>query len=244
MRRNECFLVYSRITEEDGSLLADDLEIRRGKEVPPNIKGLIRYGNSYSISPTTPLIVVNKRTSISNAVNKLRSLELFKVAGLSIPELSDDPPCVGRTIEHTQGQGLWLCWNRQQVQEVRREGANFFIKYIPTAMEWRIHLVGGEIPFIQRKYTQRRNTSAFAGIQGFRDEWHTQRLDPEEAPRELRRQSLIAIRCLGLETGALDGVEDLQGNIYILEINSGPALPTRNVREPYVEYFKSRLGLR
>ena len=237
------FVLYSRITEKDGIAIADDLGITGGKELPSSrIRTLIRYGNSYSHATYRPSVVVNRREAIARTVDKQEATRIFTEHGLSVPEFSEVPPCVGRGRHHTQGQSFWLCWERSQIRTSKEEGADYFIKYIPIKQEWRVHVIEGIAKFVQRKYEQTRVSTSFMGIQGFRDDWHKQVLEPETVNRQIRELAIEATRALGLDFGAADIVISLENDRpYILEVNSGPALPITTVRLPYLRYFRSKM---
>lgn len=231
-------LYYPGITMETGKKLAEDLGMEHGGTPPRGrIRLLVRWGNGQGIGQI-PQVVLNKQEALHKAIDKHTSMQLFSRARLSIPTLSTEVPCVGRTATHTQGQGLWFCWRPEQVEEVRNEGADYFIKYVPTKQEYRVHIVNSRVEFVQRKYDRERHTSAFGGVQGFTDDWHKQVTDPREVPREVCDQALGSVVTLGLDFGGVDIVEDLEGKCYILEVNTGPALPTEETRKPYVKFIK------
>jgi hypothetical protein len=236
------FLFYYRgITMQTGKQLAEDLHIESGGDPPPDrIRVLVRWGNGYGIG-YIPQKVLNKQTALHKAINKFESMRIFTRARLSIPILSEEVPCIGRTAQHTQGQGLWFCWRPEQIREVKEEGADYFIKYIPTHQEYRVHVVNNKVEFFQRKYSRVRRTSAFGGVQGFTDDWHKQVIDPEEAPANVREQARKAVKALGLDFGGVDIVEDMEGKAYILEVNTGPALPTVETRRPYVKFIQETI---
>lgn len=221
-----------------GKELAKDLQIESSGEPPSSrIRVLIRWGNGHGVGQI-PQKVLNSKTALRKAIDKFESMRIFTREELSIPTLSEEVPCIGRTATHTQGQGLWFCWRPEQIREVKEEGADYFIKYIPTHQEYRVHVINNKVEFFQRKYGRVRRTSAFGGVQGFTDDWHKQVIPPEEAPEAVLEHALKAVRTLGLDFGGVDIVEDMEGKAYILEVNTGPALPTPETREPYVKFIK------
>ncbi len=234
------FVLYSRITEADGIAIADDLHLQGGKEPPDSrIRVLIRYGNSYSHLRYQPEIVVNKRDALVNAINKERAIQIFQRNRISVPSFSNAVPCVGRSRFHTQGQNFWLCWERGQVETAQQEGAEYFIKYIPIKQEWRVHVIEGQVSFVQKKYQQDRVSTSFMGVQGVRDAWHKQVLQPNVAGDEVCNLAVRAVESLGLDFGGVDIIVSLDNNkLYLLEVNTGPALPTSVVRSAYLAYFR------
>lgn len=236
------YLLFTNgITRQTGAALAEELGCQSGPEGIQRITKLIRWGNGSGIG-YTPALVINKKTAIDRAVNKELSIQLFREAGCRVPEETDRVPCVGRTRTHTQGNGFWLCWEQPQVAQVRQEGADYFIRYIPVRQEWRVHVIDGEVAFVQNKYEPERIATAFMGIQGFRDNWHTRVLPPERAGMNVCVQSVNATRALGLDFGGVDVLVSLTDNRpYVIEVNTGPSLPTPQTRAPYLAYFRERM---
>ena len=234
------YVYYCHITEDTGKRVAERLDFRHGSSPPPsNTNIVIRWGNSSGLGFIPPL-VINKQVAMNNAIDKMRAMRIWEREGVPIPSFSEEVPCIGRTRTHTQGQGLWFCWLPEQVREVKREGADYFIKYIPTAQEWRLHILGGEVAFVQYKYPRPRRTSAFGGVQQFRDEWVTEAHPPNTASREIRNIGVRSVTTLGLDVGAPDIVQGLDGSICVLEVNTGPAL-YRDTIGAYIEYFRSEI---
>lgn len=230
------------VTSDTGKLLARDLGYTFYNDHVPRdqVRYLIRWGNGSPV-PRRPQLVINKMDAICATVDKNNASRIFAEKGISTPPRTDDVPCVGRASWHTQGQGFWLCWEASQVVSAQEEGANYFIKYIPIKQEYRIHVLGDEAAFVQRKYSQVRVSTAFMGIQGFRDDWHKQVLPISEAPRSAITQAIRAVKVLGLDFGGVDVVMSIANNMpYVLEVNSGPALPTEETRAPYVAYIHGR----
>lgn len=237
------YLIYCNITKATGSKLAEELSISHGESPPRSgVATLIRWGNGGGIGHN-PRKVVNKQNAVNLAIDKLAASKTWDERRIRIPKLvTNVVPCIARTRQHTQGQGLWFLFDTAQIAEVKREGADYFIEYIPTAQEWRIHVVDGEIAFVQPKYPTKRRTSAFGGVQGFGNDWHKHVVNPNEAPRQACDVALAGTIALGLDFGGADVVEGLDGKCYLLEINTGPALPTPETRKPYIDYFKMRMA--
>jgi hypothetical protein len=239
-------IVYCRTTKDTAKLLAADLGIPcynpHGGEVNGKSKYVIRWGTGAGLG-YIPEIVVNKKAAVRKAVNKLGSIKLFNDNGIRTAPFSTTTPCVGRSIEHTQGQNFWLCWAPDQVHTAKMEGAEYFIDYIPIKQEYRIHVMDGEVVFTQRKYPKDRVSSAFMGIQGFSNGWHKHAFDGEVS-EDIIKTAKNAVAALGLDFGGVDILISQTDNLaYVAEVNTGPALPTEEVRKFYTEYFTKKLGL-
>jgi glutathione synthase/RimK-type ligase-like ATP-grasp enzyme len=244
MPRNNIVVLGCRITEQTGRKLAEELDVTYASEYGgERLAGLIRWGNGSQIR-YNPTVTINSKDAVNRAVDKKGALALFRQRGIRVPEETTTPVAVGRTSEHTQGNGFWLCWEEAQMESARREGATHFLKYIPVKQEWRVHVIGGEVAFVQNKYETDRTSTAFMGVQGFRDAWHKRVLPPERAGMNVCIQAVNAVNALGLDTGGVDVLVSLENNRpYIIEVNSGAALPTEETRAPYLTYFRERLGI-
>ena len=236
------FVSYCGITQDAGKAIAGEMGFGHGDSPPRGrINTLLRWGHSGGVGHV-PRLVINKQEAMNRAINKREATRIFKEHGLNVPIPTSIPPCVGRSAYHTQGQNFWLCWERNQIRTAEQEGAEYFIKYIPIKQEWRVHVLGNEVAFVQRKYQTDRVSTAFMGIQGFRNEWHYRILPPEAAGEGVCSLAGDAVSALGLDFGGADIVISIENDLpYILEVNTGPALPNRETRRPYIEYFRRRM---
>lgn len=234
-------LLYHRITADTGKLLADELGCEGGEEFTRHHTHVIRWGNGGGLG-YTPRVVVNKQIPLGRAIDKNEATRLFQRHGVRCPTRTTRVPCVGRSAQHTQGQNFWLCWEPGQVETASQEGAAYFISYIPIKQEFRVHVIDGAAAFVQRKYARTRVSTAFMGVQGFRDHWHERRLARNQAPADVIGQAIAAVECLGLDFGGVDVVISIEDDhAYVLEVNTGPALPTPETREPYIRFFRSKI---
>jgi glutathione synthase/RimK-type ligase-like ATP-grasp enzyme len=237
-------LLYTGITTETALSLAKELEVNAYKnEIKDRrIDTLIRWGCGGGVA-RRPTKVINSKQAVNRALDKLAATHLFQNSGIPTVEFSQDIPCVGRTVFHTQGQGFWFCFSPGQVNTSMQEGAEYFIKYIPTKQEWRVHVLGGQTAFVQKKYLRDRISTSFTTIQGFSSNWHKKVLPKIEAPISVRRAAEQACILLGLDMGGVDILEAIgtPSTIHVLEVNTGPALPTEETRAPYITFIKRKL---
>jgi predicted ATP-grasp superfamily ATP-dependent carboligase len=235
-------LLYTGITSDTGKLLAADLNMNATGNVEKlgKVKNLIRWGNANGLG-YTPENVINKMAPMRRCIDKLVATKIMRDNGVSVPIFVKTVPCVGRTSTHTQGQGFWFCWMKDQMKDAITEGADYFIDYIPVKQEYRVHVLAGRTVFVQKKYSTNRIGTAFRTIQGFRDGWHKVALPPNAASNAVRDHAERACECLGIEMGGVDVILGINDQVYVLEVNTGPALPTPETREPYVRYIQGRL---
>lgn len=237
-------LLYTGITTETGVKLAEELGVNAYKnEVGDHrFDTLIRWGCGAGVA-RRPAKVINSKAAVNKALDKLAATRLFQNNEIPTVEFSQEIPCVGRTIFHTQGQGFWFCFAPGQVQTSIQEGAEYFIRYIPTKQEWRVHVLGGQTSFVQKKYPQDRISTSFTTIQGFSSNWHKKVLPKTSAPLAVRRAAEQACVMLGLDMGGVDVIESIGAptTVHVLEVNTGPALPTGETRQPYIDFIRRKL---
>jgi hypothetical protein len=96
-----------------------------------------------------------------------------------------------------------------------------YTKGIQTTREYRLHVVGGEVIRVQRKYPT---------VVGSESAWIKNHAagfvfrQPRQALHQNRiRMAIAATKALGLDFGAVDMVIDNGQREYILEINTAPA---------------------
>jgi hypothetical protein len=155
------FLLYHARSRITGSVLASAIDTPHGSEVPAGARPdwLIRWGSRMHLN--LPFgegpRVINSAVAISAASNKLETLIKLQDAGVKVPDFSTDVealefPFIGRRIHHARGTDIVLCL---QKGDYTRKPRDYYIKYIPTVREFRVHVVGGRVIRIQGKYLDR-----------------------------------------------------------------------------------------
>src|SRR5207302_565706 len=159
------YIIYSKGTSPTGRALAERLQIPGG--INPRTKAidlLIRWGSSVSV-PIKPKLVLNKKPNIEQATNKMLAMEIMRAKGISIPEIitldqaselrgyiTKTSPVLGRKLHHTQGRDLILCLQAADVRRILNRGeSDYFVRYIQTKREYRIHVFQGKIIRVNQK---------------------------------------------------------------------------------------------
>lgn len=199
-------------------------------DVPADI--LIRWGNS-----RRGLLyhkVVNERGALKLCVDKESSLVEMARQNIPVPMFLNTPPCVARTRKHSRGEGLWLCLQWSDVLEAERE-ADYFVEYIPSRREFRVHVLGGKPILLQEKRLKDAQGSMYRWVRNDGNGWGFRTI--KEINAEAVDIAVKSVAALGLDFGAVDIVESDFGKFYALEVNSAPTLRDSNA-ELWAEQLK------
>jgi len=245
------FFLYHRRSEPTGRVLAEALSMEHGRmllgEARTNApSGLIRWGNRSAPNIDVPARCLNRAAAIELASHKLKSLDLLREAGIPVPDFDTDPealveragyPILGRRMQHARATDVVLCLQRR---DWRRRPRDYYVAYIPTNREYRLHVAGGEVIRIQGKYLDVREDYVpwvrnYATGHRFRA--------PRKRLHNARLASAVgAVEALGLDFGAVDLIVADSGAHYILEVNTSPSCSPRT-GAAYVTAFARMLGL-
>jgi len=241
-------LSYSGITGKTGRWLARELRIQHfnQRNLPQTRMSVIRWGNACRLWYSPPQ-VVNPRTAILEASNKLGALKRLQDAGVSVPpfvricdgaDYSSVLPGLARTASHYGGKGL------QYVESAEDIPLNFdyVVKYIDKRAEFRVHV--GEFGDVELRYLQRKlrlrdmpPAQVWNYKHGYR--FHTRAVEDYPHVMEL---GITAVRALGLHFGAVDVIMDRDGRLYVLEVNTAPGLKSEPSQEAYLTFFRNIIG--
>jgi hypothetical protein len=232
------FFLYHRSSRPTGEVLANALGLPHGDALPNReIVGvrepLIRWGSRADAwrDNQGELRVLNSAASIERASHKLESLELLRDRDIPVPDFDMNAealveragyPILGRRFQHARATDVVLCLQRR---DFRRRPRDYYVAYIPTNREYRLHVAGGEVIRVQGKYLDNvedylpwvRN---FATGHRFRA--------PSRRLHNARLKSAVgAVEALGLDFGAVDLIVADDGSHYVLEVNTSPACSPR-----------------
>lgn len=243
------FFLYHRRSRPTGEILARALGIDHGEEFRPITRLLgptIRWGSRVSGNQDPFMRVLNPAAAIERASHKLESLELLKEAGIKVPDFDTDPealveragfPILGRRFQHARATDVVLCLQRRDW--VRRP-RDYYVAYVPTNREYRLHVAGGEVIRVQGKYLDVpsdyipwvRNFASGHRFRAPRRRLHNERLN----------DAVRAVETLGLDFGAVDLIVADNGAHYVLEVNTSPSCSPRT-GAAYVSAFARMMGL-
>lgn len=136
------------------------------------------------------------------------------------------------TLTGHSGQGIVIAESVDQLVQ-----APLYVQYIPKKDEYRVHVMNGEVFFVQRKARK-------LDVPDENVNWQVRNLDggfiyanqDVQAPEAVKTQAKNAIMALGLDFGAVDVVVTARGKVNVLEVNSACGLAGTTLNK-YVEGF-------
>ena len=133
------------------------------------------------------------------------------------------------------GDGIVIARSSDEVVD-----APLYTAYIRKKAEYRIHLALWHENILVQQKRKRNGTSPedySPLIRSFHHGWVfcTDRVDP--LPADAPRLARLALELAGLDFGAVDIVVGKDNNVYVLEVNSAPAISSPSTREFYIDSF-------
>ncbi len=200
--------------------------------------------------------VLNLASSILRNTNKLRSLSIFRNDGINVPDFYTSKreiksfPVLGRDKNHHGGLDIVIIEGNPilQYNDLNKvPDKDFYVKYIPSRMEYRVHVFNNEIIRVTKK--------AFRGhdrdgkvieekgiIKNDTYGWGHKHIELDEFPEEYSEIAIKAVKSMKLDFGAVDLLIAKQDDKpYILEVNSCPRLNSIGL-EIYADKISSLLG--
>lgn len=185
--------------------------------------------------------VLNQPSAVATCANKLFAFQKLD-GGAPIPRWTTDPEVAKswgcsvverHSLSGHSGEGIKIKTKYEELEE-----APLYVEYIGKEQEYRIHIFGDEVIDVQRKARKldvpdeevnwqiRNLAGGFVYVRkGF---------DVHEHILEAAKK---AVDCLYLDFGAVDIIQGVDGNPYVLEVNTAPGL-TGTTLEKYIEAVK------
>lgn len=241
---------------EGAKALSQELGIKRIKHEGSKFRGgrgkaIINWGAStVSDQALACERILNHPNAIINASNKLKTFELLKEAGVSIPpfwsgmneamQAFNDGEClVARTVLNGHsGEGIVIITDAAEFVK-----APLYTKYIPKKEEYRYHVFNGEVVDVQRK--ARKMDVPKEDVN-----WKVRNLDGGfifaregvVASHVASEEAIKAVAALGLDFGAVDIIwNQKEDKYYVLECNSAPGLAGTTL-ETYANCIRKYFG--
>lgn len=242
-------LPYNKASQS-AKLLAQELGVRRirhkGKPVRIN-RTILNWGCSEipnRVYNPRGLQIINPPFSIRLAANKLEALKRldgyvpipdYTIVQQEALEWLPEAFVVCRTILNGHsGKGIVLSTNIDEMVP-----APLYTKYIKKDQEYRVHVMGGEVFFIQRKARKLDVPDEEVNwqIRNHQNGFIYANQDVE-IPDEYKEIAVEAVNRLNLDFGAVDIISKKNGDPFVLEVNTAPGL-TGTTLEKYCEQIRN-----
>ena len=168
---------------------------------------------------------INKLDNVQLASNKLTTLSILEAEGINIPRYTRHP------LE--EDNGLWVA--RMDLYGHSGRGivigtfddlpsAPLYTEYIPKVAEYRVIVVGDEVVDFKQKLKKRDYEGHDEYVWNHGNGYVFARESIQSAPIGVGKLGIDAVKALGLDFGAVDIIEDRDGNLFVLEINTANGL--------------------
>lgn len=241
----DAFLLYHASSHVTGNQLGDYLGIPHGRSCHDEVDYLIRWGSRTGVDYRPRQEPVNSMSALEENTDKLNSLRVMDDAGIPVPGYTTDRdeisetfgyPALGRAQSHTRGEDINLIM--QWRDAYLTSGNDYFVEYIPTDLEYRVHVVDGEVVQVHEKRL-RSEADNHPFVRNSETGWVFMEPRDEEPDHQL---AIDALGALGLDFGAVDMIRAEDGQEYVLEVNSAPSLDEANL-ERYGDALADYVGL-
>jgi glutathione synthase/RimK-type ligase-like ATP-grasp enzyme len=129
-------------------------------------------------------------------------------------------PVVVRPKQHQRGQDFHVCNTTDEMMAaIARVGGDYYIsKFYRKANEYRVFIVQGRVAFVVEKVPNNRNANAW----GLARNWINVRWGDWNL--EVVKKSIDAYKQSGLNFAAADVIVDVNGGVYVCELNTAAEL--------------------
>lgn len=239
------YVIYAGASHVTGKKLAHYLGINDyGKNDPGRrVDQLLRWGSSRRIDYIPEIQTINKRTSIANSSDKISAFQDMERAGVPVPNYSTNHqelnyPMLARTNGEMQGRGIVPIMQSEDIQ-AQNLNPDFYSEYIPTKLEYRVHVVDDEIVKVSQKVLEEPED-----YDPFVRNYETgYRFKNPRTRHPGIQQAVAAVNSLDLDIGAVDLVIGEDDRPYVLEVNTAPSLQEGVSLEAYGDKIAEMMGI-
>lgn len=224
--------VYSGRPSESAYLLAHTEGFKRmvkGKFVKPD-DTIVNWGNGNSVPATATKKIFNQPAAICLAVNKLLTFQVLSGAGVQVPLWTANPAVAKewqakertivarKVLTGHEGAGIVIIEPGADLVQ-----APLYTQYIFKVKEFRVHATRLKAFGTHQKIRDPDREPTSWKVRSWKNGFIFQRNNIKvNAARDAL--AVAAINALGLDFGAVDIIEDKNGNFYVLEVNTAPGI--------------------
>ena len=243
------------------------LQTKNAETAPKLAKHIKRCEAGY-VFPEEPCFIVNygrstNEANLNNSLinNKLQQLKILNNKGILVPKIiSVNPrtflsspkrtiksclprnlfPLLARKQKHFKGKDIIFLKSRKSLWKrlSRVSSRDFLIQYIPKSAEFRVHVLGNEVPNICQKVPSDKATRHHPHVWCSPRGWTLVDYAGEHS-KVLAELGIKVAKALGYDFGAVDIGLGKDGKFYVFEINSAPRL-SKTRRRYYARFFRQK----
>lgn len=207
---------------DDAKALAIFLGCKRFKDS----EFAVRYGNRRT--GINYKYVLNDIPALEKARDKLLSLEIFEKNDIRVPKFGTDFDNIG-----VKGKFIRRKKFHKAANDIDSAPPfDYWIEFIPVKKEYRFHIFRDNILQVCLKYKEAGTDGAGEDDDWIRNLEHGWKFtgiswNPDEKGNKKATEFAIkAVKCLGLDFGAVDVILGKDNKYYVLEVNTAPGLDT------------------
>jgi len=196
-------------------------------------------------------LVLNKSSAIRLNCTKALAHYIMYNAGVKVPKIYFLPdkiehfPVLSRHKYHTKAKDIKFIYRAEDLKN-RDWKAFYFVEFIEGEIEYRVHILRDKCIRLSRRLPMRSFPFVDPLIRSFSKGWKlrdkTGWTHLPEIEEEAIKQSILAVKVIGLDFGAVDVIiEKSTDTPYILEVNSAPRLNQLG-RKKYIKALKRLLS--
>ena len=215
-----------------------------GSKFKPRQRDVVVNWGAAKLPNFAPATVLNR--DVGTAQCKLATFVKLKDAGVRIPQFwtrrEDIPfgagPVVCRTkLRGHSGDGIVIADALDDLVD-----APLYTKYIKKKDEYRVHVIGDEAFFIQRKARKLDEENPNWQVRNLAGGFVFVEVGEEDVPPDVITQAVAANEALGLDFGGVDVMwNEREQAAYVLEVNTACGLEERTAdryKEAIVDYIE------
>lgn len=191
----------------------------------------VRWGNSTTNLPNVPSLELNTRESVRNATDKGVMMRMLVDAGVPTPtvffrdtvrdgDIPDGPLYIRGASDHV---------SYSSNGSIPRGNWKYASIPVNRAAEFRVHVFNGKVLGVYEKRPQEANARILKDDNCDFVRLNMANRENAQYARGVRPIAKRAVRALGLLFGGCDIIKDTNGNCFVLEVNSAPALNGPNL---------------
>lgn len=217
-----------------------------GSKWKPKAGDVVINWGSGRVPAFGPAAVLNRNTN--DASCKLASFKRFKENDVRVPdftEVREDAaglgfPIVCRTVlRGHSGNGIVIANTAEELVD-----AKLYTKYVKKKDEYRVHVIGQQAFFIQRKARKLDVENPNWKVRNLAGGFVFVEVEEQDVPRDVINQAVASVQALGLDFGGADIMwNENEGRAYALEVNTACGLEERTAeryRQAFVDHIQNQ----